>query len=168
MAKSALRLVAPTEILRTVAPTRRGNAELRTREHLTAGEVKVPNRCRQGQPIRSSGRDHDPSGIPARVAGGRAVRPALGPGGLAQASADRLRLTHPSGRFRKIFRRSVGSPVAGRGDEHGLLKLGKRLGLGIRAPSQAGRNVGGSPRPETHDAETAPAGWGARISRPPT
>jgi type 1 fimbriae regulatory protein FimB/type 1 fimbriae regulatory protein FimE len=42
LAKSPLRLVAPTEILRTVAPTRRGNAELRTREHLTAGEVEVP------------------------------------------------------------------------------------------------------------------------------
>jgi type 1 fimbriae regulatory protein FimB/type 1 fimbriae regulatory protein FimE len=36
---SALKLVAPIEILRTVAPTRRPNAELRTREHLTPGEV---------------------------------------------------------------------------------------------------------------------------------
>jgi hypothetical protein len=36
---SALRLVPPTKILRTVAPTRRPNADLRTREHLTAGEV---------------------------------------------------------------------------------------------------------------------------------
>jgi integrase len=36
---SALKLVAPTEIFRTVAPTRRPNAELRTREHLTPGEV---------------------------------------------------------------------------------------------------------------------------------
>jgi integrase len=40
MAKSALRLVAPTEVNRTVAPTRRPNAELRTREHLTPGEVE--------------------------------------------------------------------------------------------------------------------------------
>ena len=39
MNNSALKLVAPTEILRTVAPTRRPNAELRTREHLTPGEV---------------------------------------------------------------------------------------------------------------------------------
>ena len=39
MAKSHLKLVAPTEVLRTVAPTRRPNAELRTREHLTPGEV---------------------------------------------------------------------------------------------------------------------------------
>ena len=38
MAKSALHLVAPTEVIRTVAPGRRKNAELRTREHLTAGE----------------------------------------------------------------------------------------------------------------------------------
>jgi integrase len=41
MAKSALRLVAPTEVNRTVAPTRRPNAELRTREHLTPGEVEA-------------------------------------------------------------------------------------------------------------------------------
>jgi hypothetical protein len=39
MAKSHLKLVAPTEVNRTVAPTRRPNAELRTREHLTPGEV---------------------------------------------------------------------------------------------------------------------------------
>jgi site-specific recombinase XerD len=41
MAKSALRLVAPTEVNRTVVPTRRPNAELRTREHLTPGEVEA-------------------------------------------------------------------------------------------------------------------------------
>ena len=41
MAKSNLKLVAPTEVLRTVAPTRRRNAELRTREHLTPGEVET-------------------------------------------------------------------------------------------------------------------------------
>jgi site-specific recombinase XerD len=34
-----LKLEAPTEILRTVAPTRRPNAELRTREYLASGEV---------------------------------------------------------------------------------------------------------------------------------
>jgi len=31
----------PTEVNRTVVPTRRPNAELRTREHLTAGEVEA-------------------------------------------------------------------------------------------------------------------------------
>jgi integrase len=41
MAKSHLKLVAPTEVNRTVAPTRRPNAELRTREHLTPGEVEA-------------------------------------------------------------------------------------------------------------------------------
>ncbi len=41
MAKSNLKLVAPTKILRTVAPGRRPNAELRTREHLTPGEVEA-------------------------------------------------------------------------------------------------------------------------------
>ncbi|MGP0088749.1 MAG: tyrosine-type recombinase/integrase [Xanthobacteraceae bacterium] len=39
MAKSALRLVTPTKVNRTVAPRRQKNAELRTREHLTAGEI---------------------------------------------------------------------------------------------------------------------------------
>ncbi len=38
---SALQLVAPTEVFRTVAPTRRPNAELRTRKHLTPGEVET-------------------------------------------------------------------------------------------------------------------------------
>ena len=41
MAKSHLKLVAPTEVNRTVAPVRRPNAELRTREHLTPGEVEA-------------------------------------------------------------------------------------------------------------------------------
>src|ERR1700724_1984898 len=41
MAKSALRLVAPTTEKRTVAiPRRRPNRELRTREHLTEREVE--------------------------------------------------------------------------------------------------------------------------------
>ena len=41
LTNSALDLVAPTEIFRTVAPTPRPNAELRTREHLTPGEVEA-------------------------------------------------------------------------------------------------------------------------------
>jgi integrase len=41
MAKSHLKLVAPTEVNRTVTPTRRPNAELRTREHLTLSEVEA-------------------------------------------------------------------------------------------------------------------------------
>src|ERR1700704_4387738 len=39
MPKSAVQLVAPTTVNRTVAPIRRPNAKLRTREHLTPGEV---------------------------------------------------------------------------------------------------------------------------------
>ena len=39
--KSALPVDPPTEVFRTVAPTRRPNAELRTREHLTPGEVEA-------------------------------------------------------------------------------------------------------------------------------
>jgi integrase len=41
MAKSHLREVAPTEILRTVPPKRAKNAELRTREHFTPDEVEA-------------------------------------------------------------------------------------------------------------------------------
>jgi integrase len=41
MAKSHLKLVARTELNRTVAPTQRPNAELRTRKHLTPGEVEA-------------------------------------------------------------------------------------------------------------------------------
>jgi integrase len=41
MAKSHLKLVAPTEVKRTVAPKRQKNADLRTREHLTPGEVET-------------------------------------------------------------------------------------------------------------------------------
>ena len=39
MAKSRLKLVAPTTEKRTVTPTRRPNAEVRTREYLTEAEV---------------------------------------------------------------------------------------------------------------------------------
>jgi integrase len=41
MAKSNLPLVPPTKILRTVPPKRAKNAELRTREHMTPGEVET-------------------------------------------------------------------------------------------------------------------------------
>ena len=40
MTKSHLRLVAPATVNRTVMPKRRPNAELRTREYLTEGEVE--------------------------------------------------------------------------------------------------------------------------------
>jgi integrase len=41
MAKSHLRVVAPTEVKRTVPPKRSKNAELRTREHFTPDEVEA-------------------------------------------------------------------------------------------------------------------------------
>jgi integrase len=40
MAKARLRLVTPTIVNRTVTPRRRPNKDLRTREHLTEGEVE--------------------------------------------------------------------------------------------------------------------------------
>src|SRR5271156_3412589 len=45
LAKSHLKLVSPTEVKRTVAPkcrpTRRPNADIRSREHLTPSEVEA-------------------------------------------------------------------------------------------------------------------------------
>jgi integrase len=40
MAKTHLRLVAPTTVKQTVAPRRRSNADYRSREHLTEAEIK--------------------------------------------------------------------------------------------------------------------------------
>ena len=40
LAKSHLRLITPTAEKRTVTPTRRPNADLRTREYLTTAEVE--------------------------------------------------------------------------------------------------------------------------------
>ena len=40
MAKTHLKLVTPTTKKRTVAPTRRRNGDLRTREYLTEAEVE--------------------------------------------------------------------------------------------------------------------------------
>jgi hypothetical protein len=51
MAKSHLRVVAPTEVNRTVRPKRQKNSQLRTREHFTPDEVEAlievagGNRC---------------------------------------------------------------------------------------------------------------------------
>jgi hypothetical protein len=78
MAKRHLRLVTPATVNRTVAPTRRPNADLRTREYLTEAEVqrliKAAGRNRWGQP----GHHHAPGGIQARPEGLRACGPAGG------------------------------------------------------------------------------------------
>jgi site-specific recombinase XerD len=48
MAKSHLRVVAPTEVNRTVPPKRQKNAELRTREHFTPDEVEALTEASRG------------------------------------------------------------------------------------------------------------------------
>jgi hypothetical protein len=58
-------------------------------EHLTPGEGRGSDGGRQGQPAQAPGRDHDPSGLPARAARRRGLRPALGPSGLFRYSAPR-------------------------------------------------------------------------------
>ena len=52
MAKSHLKLVTPRTVNRTVAPRRLPNAELRTREHLTAAEVEQLIEAAKAQPPR--------------------------------------------------------------------------------------------------------------------
>jgi integrase len=56
MAKSHLKLVAPTTEKRTVRPTRRPNADLRTREYLTEAEVERLLKATQGNrwPLRDA------------------------------------------------------------------------------------------------------------------
>jgi integrase len=85
---SALSSTAPTEVFRTVAPARRPNAELRTREHLTAGEVDALIEAAKA-PVRPSGRDHDPGRFPPRAPGGRGLRPEVGPDRLQRRCAAR-------------------------------------------------------------------------------
>jgi hypothetical protein len=55
MAKSHLRVVAPTEILRTVPPRRGKNAELRTREHFTPDEVEALMEAARGRNAAHTG-----------------------------------------------------------------------------------------------------------------
>ncbi len=54
MAKPYLKFVPPTEVNRTVGPTRRPNAELRTREHLTAGEIEALVEAAKAKPHRDT------------------------------------------------------------------------------------------------------------------
>ena len=65
-----LRLVAPNNIYRKV-PTRKPNAEMRTREYLTPAEVEKADRRRQAGAPRPTGCDFDPGCLPARLAGRR-------------------------------------------------------------------------------------------------
>ena len=82
MAKSHLKLVTPATEKRTVTPTRRPNADLRTREYLTEAEVERLLKATKGN--RWAHRDGTMilGGVPARPAGERGCGPALGSGGL--------------------------------------------------------------------------------------
>src|SRR5215831_16860150 len=81
VAKSKLRLVSPTNENRTVAPRRRPNAELRTREHLTEREVErlmdAAKANRHGHRLHNG-----PPGLQARATCVGAMRPSLGSDGL--------------------------------------------------------------------------------------
>jgi integrase len=64
MAKSHLRLVTPNTVKRTVAPRRKPNAELRSREYLTEAEIeklmKAAKDNRYGRALRKLQRDQEP------------------------------------------------------------------------------------------------------------
>lgn len=55
MTKPHLRVVRPTTVNRPVMPTRAKNAELRTREHLTAHEVEKLFTSERGAPFAPTG-----------------------------------------------------------------------------------------------------------------
>jgi len=78
MAKLHLKLVAPSTEKRTVTPTRRPNAELRTREHLT--ETEIEKLLKAAGTNRWGHRDGTMILVAYRHgASGRSCGPALGP-----------------------------------------------------------------------------------------
>ena len=86
MAKAHLRPAASTTVKRTVAPGRRPNAELRTREHLTEARNRAAVEGGRQKPLGPSRRHHAPGCLQARPHGLRAGRPPLEPGGLQKAT----------------------------------------------------------------------------------
>ena len=84
MAKSHLRLVARGTVNRTVAPKRRPNADLRTREYLTEAEVERLLKATKANRWCQSALDWDPLSASKRDPFERRVRPvALAPSELA-------------------------------------------------------------------------------------
>jgi hypothetical protein len=79
MAKSHLKLVAPTEVNRTVAPTRRPNTEFCTREHLAPAEVEA-----LVEAAKTNRHGHREA---AWASGGGALRPALRPSRVQRGGA---------------------------------------------------------------------------------
>jgi hypothetical protein len=91
--RSAVELSTPTEILRTVDenPSLDTSTE-RSASHPRASDARrgrESDRGGQSQPIRPSGRHHDPDRPPAWAAGGRGLRPSLGSGELRWRGASR-------------------------------------------------------------------------------
>jgi hypothetical protein len=105
MAKSHLKLVTPTTQKRTVAPTRRRNGDLRTREYLTEAEVERLMKAATGN--RRGHRDATMILVayPAWPPGFRTGGAALGSGGLqdghpARPQGQAGHAKHPSDRRR--------------------------------------------------------------------
>ena len=122
---------AGPKMLRTVPPKRGKNADLRTREHLTVGEVEALIEAARGNgtPPR---RHHDPAGHPARAAGVRGLRPPLGSSRL-----PRRRAACPPGQERHPKhtpdpgRRVEGSAPASPGGPGVTLHLREQTGLAL-------------------------------------
>ena len=155
MAKSHLKLVTPTTEKRTVTPTRRPNAELRTREYLTEAEVERLIEAAKGN-RGPPGRHHDPGGLPARPASERAGGPALGSGRLRQghparpqgqaghtehASDHRATNCGPCGELQReqepkspfVFTSERGSPFTTAGFARMVERAGAEAKLGFKA-----------------------------------
>jgi integrase len=75
--ENALAAGHPSHLKRTVTPTRRPNAELRRREHLTEAEVERLMEAEKGNRWGHRDRHHGTRRLPARPTGFRAGRPSL-------------------------------------------------------------------------------------------
>jgi hypothetical protein len=89
MSKTTLRLVSPTKEIRPVMPRRRPNSELRPREHLTEREVE--KLIAAAKDNRHGHRDATMIlvTLPARPAGQRTLRTAVGGSGRMSSSRPR-------------------------------------------------------------------------------
>ena len=150
MAKSHLKLVAPSTEKRTVTPT--------TPSKRRTADARVPDRDRdreadqgsQAQPLGPPGRHHDLGGLPPRPQGVRAGGPALGP--------DRLRHAPPctSAGSSRAHPAPIRSSATNCGPCAGYSASRSRSRHSCSRPNAARR----SPR------RALPAWWSALVRRP--
>src|SRR5262245_31267251 len=107
------------------------NSSVRTREYLTAREIERLNGGRQEvEPLRPSGRNHDPDWLSPRLAGVRVVRSAMVAGRAGHRPA-----TRPQGEERL----AQCPPDAGRRDTRAATPAARTGGILVRLHDRAGR-----------------------------